>query len=213
MKRRKENKNEETSKKEAPSPLLRPPFTPINHRGAKSVFESFLEDHPLAAKQHHETMLKIHGPDYQPLGENDISTMEDVYEYACFEITRTQREGVLRGRTFVDYINLLCKIFAIRTQVENSKLLAKAYAESIKSDKKETNAFYELICELIIQKVSDLNEQKTFITELKRLYDEYEKQQQEKIQRLTIEYPTLADELKLPSPDTDRGAKEEPNKP
>ena len=213
MKRRKENKSEENPKKEPVSPLLKPPFIPTTHRGFKSIFESFLEDHPLAAKQHHETMLKVHGPDYQPLKENDISKMEDVYEYACFEITRTQREGVLRGKTFVDYMNLLCKIFAVRTQVENSKLLAKAYAESIKSDKKETNAFYEIICELIILKVSDLNEQKEFITELKRLYDEYEKQQQEKIQRLTIEYPTLADELELPPTDIDGGTKEEPNKP
>lgn len=189
--------------KPIPSPFIVP-----KHPGLKSPLERFLEKNPVLAKEYEEMMKKVQGPDYQPITASEISTIDHLHESASFELTRSQQQGVYRGKTFVDYNKVMAEILALKLAADNQIKIANAYVEAIKSNKDEADTFYRAICAVIVKRITDEKERKEFIDSIKRVYNEYYAQQQTVVEQIKLEYPLVAKELKLSPPATDGESKE-----
>jgi hypothetical protein len=186
-------------------PLL---STPTVHAGAKTATEKFLEKNPELAALHHEAMVKVHGPDYKPLNMTDLSNIETVHEYAAYELARSANENVLRGETFVKYMRIMLEILAFRLNADNSIRIAEGYADAIRNNKDEVDAFYKSVCAVIVQKISDEKSRKEFIESIKKLYDDYYTQQKAIVEQLQLEYPLASEKFKL-SPQQNIGESKE----
>lgn len=174
--------------------LLKPPGI---HPSSQTATEKFLEKNPELAALHHEAMLKVHGPDYKPLNIADISTIETIHEYAAYELMRSANENVLRGETFVKYMRIMLEILAFRLNADNSIRIAEGYADAIRNNKDEVDAFYKSVCAVIVQKISEEKSRKEFIESIKKLYDDYYTQQKAVVEQLQLEYPLASEKFKL----------------
>jgi hypothetical protein len=188
---------EQTNEIKKPRGSLKSLLSTSKHPGSQTATERFLEKYPEIAALHHETMLKVHGPDYKPLNIVDISTIETVHEYAAYELSRSADENVLRGNTFVKYMHAMLEILAFRLNADNSMRIAEGYADAIRNNKDEVDAFYQSVCVVIVQKISDENARKEFIEGIKKLYDEYYTKQQAAIEQLKLEYPLASEKFKF----------------
>lgn len=164
-------------KKERTDAECQSPFTVAKRPGRKTIYEKFLDKNPYLKKQYFTTLEKINGPDYGMYNESDIATIDDLLEYTIFELTRTKNEGTLRGRTFTDYNKAMREVMELKVAIDNSIKIADAYAEAIRNNKEEVDAFYKAICAVIVQKITDEPARKQFIEALKKLYEEYYIQQ------------------------------------
>ena len=176
------------------------PYLPVPHPGPKSPLESHIEKNQYAAEKHEEAMKKVMGKDYKPMPTREISSIIQLHEQAAWEITRSHDEGVLRGRTFVDYADLLLRILKYREEQETTSLLAEAHARNILANTEEVKAFIRATCDIINTQIQDEAVRKAIIDGVIKLYEEFHAYQRASTEHHKAEYPSEAHRFELPPP-------------
>jgi len=141
-----------------------------SNAGRKSNISIFLDKNP-ALKA---IMLKTAAmPDGAEAEYTDIDSIDRLIEYACFELTRSKNENLLRGKTFCEYEKAFTHLLEMR-----EKLIAMQRESDMKEklalrNRDESTTFIKIVFEAIAGSVEDLALRKKLSDKVQELYDKY----------------------------------------
>lgn len=136
--------------------------------GRPTLFSQYLAKNPELKRAVDIAKTKQDG---EELDFTDIANIEDLIEYACFELTRSKNENLLRGKTFTEYAKAFTSLYETKTRLELLKSeweLRKSIAER---DRKESEMFMGVVLEAISKRIDDIAIKKALSEEIQRLYD------------------------------------------
>lgn len=138
--------------------------------GRKSLLQKYLDKNPKLR----EIMLKtVDQPDSAELEYSDIETVDELIEYACFELTRSKNENLLRGKTFCEYEKAFTHLFEVRAKLATMAQEALVKEELMRRDRTEADAFIKIVLESVASVIEDLTTRKKLSDTIQELYDRY----------------------------------------
>lgn len=145
--------------------------------GRPTLFEQYLSRNP-ALQKAIDTAREKAGLGVG-LELTDIATIEDLIEYACFELTRSKNEDLLRGRTFVEYAKAFTQLFEAKERIRQMKDEWELKRAKALSDRTEVEAFMSIIYAAITSRVPDISIRKALSDEIQSLYDKHYPEEKE----------------------------------
>lgn len=153
------------AKKEVPVPQDKPKHA----GGRKSLITIMLDENPGFKKTLIENEQKI-ATDPESIGKV-IETLEDLFLYMQFELTRSRNTDLLRGKTLTEYSREFINVFKA---IEHSKELEadlRIKIETARRNREEVEEFMKFAIDAIANKVQDINLRKDISQEIKNLYE------------------------------------------
>ena len=138
--------------------------------GRKSMLSKYLEKNPALRLQ----MAKAAAlPDSAELDYTDIETVDDLIEYACFELTRSKNEGLLRGKTFCEYAKAFASLFEMKKKLLHMERETCAVEETARRNREEIAAFVTVVFEAFTAVIEDSILRQKLSEKIKTLYEQY----------------------------------------
>lgn len=144
-----------------------------SHPGPKSVFEKYLDKNPEQKAKYLTARRKADSPIEHDFSGSDIANVDGLIEYFIYELTRSAKEDVLRGKTLVDYSTVFQKLFEFKVTVDEKIAIADAKCKKIIDDTTEVDTFMKIIYEAITQTITDIQIRKELSEKIKTLYDKH----------------------------------------
>lgn len=138
------------------------------HAGRPTLFAQYLAKNPDLKRAIDAAKTAT---DAQALEFTDIASIEDLIEYACFELTRSKNENLLRGRTFTEYARAFTGLFEAKDKLRIAREEWDMKKQLALRDRTEIDAFMKIIYEAIANKIDDISLKKAISDEIQRLYD------------------------------------------
>ncbi len=138
--------------------------------GRKSLLEIYLDKNPTLR----ELILKTQkAPDSAISEYADIQTVDDLIEYACFELTRSKNENLLRGKTFCEYEKAFTHLFEVKEKLIEMQKDAAVQEKVALRNREEVGAFMKITLEAVASVIEDLPTRKKISDKIQELYDGY----------------------------------------
>lgn len=112
-------------------------------------------------------------PDSAEQDFTDIKNIDDLIEYAGFELTRSKNENLLRGKTFCEYEKAFTHLFEMKAKLEVLQKDAEVRQLVERRNRDEVTAFMKIVFEAITDSVEDLPLRKKISDKIQELYDRY----------------------------------------
>lgn len=136
--------------------------------GRPTLFSQYLAKNPKLKQAIDIAKTK---QDSDELEFSDIAGIEDLIEYACFELTRSKNENLLRGKTFTEYAKAFTSLYETKAKLELLKKEWELRQAMEARDRQEIETFISVVLEAISKRIDDINIRKALSEEIQKIYD------------------------------------------